>query len=78
MSKLSERSVRAVWHPCSQMKQHETLPPLPVARAEGVWLYDPDGKRYLDAISSCGSTSSATATRTSPHRCTPSSTRWPT
>jgi adenosylmethionine-8-amino-7-oxononanoate aminotransferase len=34
------------------MKQHETLPLLPVARAEGVWLYDTDGKRYLDAISS--------------------------
>ncbi|MBX3626610.1 MAG: adenosylmethionine--8-amino-7-oxononanoate transaminase [Rhizobacter sp.] len=52
MSTLAARSVQAVWHPCSQMKQHETLPPLPVARAQGVWLYDPDGKRYLDAISS--------------------------
>ena len=52
MSTLAERSTRAVWHPCSQMKQHETLPPLPIARAEGLWLYDPDGKRYLDAISS--------------------------
>jgi adenosylmethionine-8-amino-7-oxononanoate aminotransferase len=49
---LSDRSRRAVWHPCSQMKQHETVPLLPVARAEGVWLYDPDGKRYLDGISS--------------------------
>jgi adenosylmethionine---8-amino-7-oxononanoate aminotransferase len=49
---LSERSRRAVWHPCSQMKQHETLPLLPVARAQGVWLHDPDGKRYLDGISS--------------------------
>lgn len=49
---LLERSRRAVWHPCSQMKQYETQPLLPVARAEGVWLYDTDGKRYLDAISS--------------------------
>lgn len=49
---LTERSRRAVWHPCSQMKQHETQPLLPVARAEGVWLYDTDGKRYLDGISS--------------------------
>ena len=49
---LIERSRRAVWHPCSQMKQHETQPLLPVARAEGVWLYDTDGKRYLDGISS--------------------------
>jgi adenosylmethionine-8-amino-7-oxononanoate aminotransferase len=49
---LIERSRRAVWHPCSQMKQHETQPLLPVARAEGVWLYDTAGKRYLDGISS--------------------------
>lgn len=49
---LTERSRRAVWHPCSQMKQHETQPLLPVARAEGVWLYDTDGRRYLDGISS--------------------------
>ena len=49
---LLERSVKAVWHPCTQMKQHEILPPIPVARGEGVWLYDFDGKRYLDAIGS--------------------------
>ncbi|HZE92117.1 MAG TPA: adenosylmethionine--8-amino-7-oxononanoate transaminase [Rhizobacter sp.] len=52
MTSLAERSRRAVWHPCSQMKLHETLPLLPVARAEGVWLYDTDGQPYLDAISS--------------------------
>ncbi len=46
------RSLRAVWHPCTQMKQHETLPLVPIARGEGVWLYDFDGRRYLDAISS--------------------------
>jgi len=49
---LLDRSRRAVWHPCTQMKQHETLPLVPIARAEGCWLYDFDGKRYLDAISS--------------------------
>src|ERR1700685_4038723 len=48
---LLTRSINAVWHPCTQMKQHETLPLLPIARAEGVWLYDFDGRRYLDAIS---------------------------
>jgi adenosylmethionine-8-amino-7-oxononanoate aminotransferase len=47
-----ERSLRAVWHPCTQMKTHEWLPLKPIARAEGVWLYDFEGKRYLDAISS--------------------------
>ncbi|MBI3145861.1 MAG: adenosylmethionine--8-amino-7-oxononanoate transaminase [Pseudogulbenkiania sp.] len=46
------RSRQAVWHPCTQMKRHETLPLVPIARAEGVWLTDFDGKRYLDAVSS--------------------------
>lgn len=49
---LLGRSFRAVWHPCSQMKQHETLPLVPIARGAGVWLYDFDGNRYLDAVSS--------------------------
>lgn len=46
------RSLRAVWHPCTQMKHHERLPLIPVARGKGPWLYDSDGRRYLDAISS--------------------------
>jgi adenosylmethionine---8-amino-7-oxononanoate aminotransferase len=49
---MLERSLRAVWHPCTQMKHHEQLPPLPVSRAEGVWLYDFEGRRILDAIGS--------------------------
>jgi adenosylmethionine-8-amino-7-oxononanoate aminotransferase len=51
-SLLLKRSLDAVWHPCTQMKQHETLPLIPVARAAGCWLYDFDGGRYLDAVSS--------------------------
>ena len=49
---LLERSLEAVWHPCTQMKAHETLPLVPISRGEGVWLYDFEGRRYLDAISS--------------------------
>jgi adenosylmethionine-8-amino-7-oxononanoate aminotransferase len=49
---LAARSLRAVWHPCTQMKHHERIPLLPVARAQGAWLYDVDGRRYLDGISS--------------------------
>ncbi len=49
---LVSRTLRSVWHPCTQMKQHERQPPLPIARGEGVWLYDFDGRRYLDAVSS--------------------------
>jgi adenosylmethionine-8-amino-7-oxononanoate aminotransferase len=47
------RSLARVWHPCTQMKDHEQgLPLVPIKSAEGVWLEDFEGKRYLDAISS--------------------------
>jgi adenosylmethionine-8-amino-7-oxononanoate aminotransferase len=46
------RSLAAVWHPCTQMKHHERVPLVPIARGKGAWLYDPQGNRYLDAISS--------------------------
>ncbi|NNM78985.1 MAG: adenosylmethionine--8-amino-7-oxononanoate transaminase [Gallionella sp.] len=51
-AELLARSHSAVWHPCSQMKHYETFPLLPIARGKGVWLYDYDGDRYLDAVSS--------------------------
>ncbi|WP_218668195.1 adenosylmethionine--8-amino-7-oxononanoate transaminase [Vreelandella utahensis] len=49
---MIERDLKAVWHPCTQMKDHETLPLIPFKRGEGVWLYDFDGNRYIDAVSS--------------------------
>jgi adenosylmethionine-8-amino-7-oxononanoate aminotransferase len=49
---LLSRSLHSVWHPCTQMKQHETYPLIPIQRGEGVWLYDADSKQYLDAVSS--------------------------
>ncbi len=49
---LTARDLAVLWHPCSQMKDYEALPPIPIRRGEGVWLEDFDGKRYLDAISS--------------------------
>ncbi|MDR3409790.1 MAG: adenosylmethionine--8-amino-7-oxononanoate transaminase [Formivibrio sp.] len=49
---LLQRSLAAVWHPCTQMKQHESFPLIPISRGEGVWLYDCEGRRYLDAVSS--------------------------
>lgn len=49
---LAARDLAVVWHPCTQMHDHETLPMLPVARAEGAWLYADDGRRWLDAVSS--------------------------
>ncbi|MDD3353658.1 adenosylmethionine--8-amino-7-oxononanoate transaminase [Zoogloea sp.] len=49
---LLSRSLASVWHPCTQMKHHEQLPLIPIARGDGPWLYDMDGHRYLDGISS--------------------------
>lgn len=49
---LLQRSLQAVWHPCTQMKHHELLPLVPIQRAKGAWLYDFEGRRLLDAISS--------------------------
>ncbi len=46
------RDLAVLWHPCTQMKDHEQLPLIPIRRGEGVWLEDFDGKRYLDAVSS--------------------------
>ena len=46
------RSLRHVWHPCTQMKRQASLPLLALAHGEGPWLVDMDGRRYLDAISS--------------------------
>lgn len=51
-SQFNARSLRAVWHPCTQMKAHEDLPLIPIARGKGTWLYDFEGNAYLDAISS--------------------------
>jgi adenosylmethionine-8-amino-7-oxononanoate aminotransferase len=47
-----DRDLAHVWHPCTQMKDLEWLPPIPVKRGEGVWLEDFEGNRFLDAVSS--------------------------
>jgi adenosylmethionine-8-amino-7-oxononanoate aminotransferase len=47
-----QRDLNVLWHPCTQMKDHEQLPLIPIRRGDGVWLEDFDGKRYLDAVSS--------------------------
>ena len=46
------RSLASVWHPCTQMKHHEHMPLVTIARGKGAWLYDDQGKPILDCISS--------------------------
>jgi adenosylmethionine-8-amino-7-oxononanoate aminotransferase len=49
---IRQRDLAVLWHPTTQMKDHEWLPLLPVRSGQGVWLEDMEGKRYIDAISS--------------------------
>lgn len=49
---MAQRDLKVLWHPCTQMKDHETLPMTPIAKGEGVYLEDFEGNRYIDAISS--------------------------
>ncbi|MDR3346549.1 MAG: adenosylmethionine--8-amino-7-oxononanoate transaminase [Campylobacteraceae bacterium] len=47
-----QKDLQYIWHPCSQMKDYEQLPPIIIERGEGSYLYDIDGKQYIDIISS--------------------------
>lgn len=41
-----------IWHPCSQMKDYEELPPIVIDYGKGINLYDIEGKCYKDVVSS--------------------------
>jgi adenosylmethionine-8-amino-7-oxononanoate aminotransferase len=47
---LTERDLKVIWHPYTQMKT--ALPPIPIVRGEGAWLFDENKKKYIDAVSS--------------------------
>jgi adenosylmethionine---8-amino-7-oxononanoate aminotransferase len=47
-----ERSLKHVWHPCTQMQHHEDVPLIALQSGKGAWLTDVQGHRYLDAVSS--------------------------
>ncbi len=51
-AQIMERDLAHIWHPCTQMKDHESIPITPIKKAKGVYLYDFDGNRYIDGISS--------------------------
>jgi len=46
----AQRSLVAIWHPCTQMKWHPDLLLVPIECSEGPWLTNHDGRRYFDAI----------------------------
>ena len=44
--------LKHIWHPCTQMKDHESLPLIPIQSAHGVYIKDYENNAYIDAISS--------------------------
>lgn len=49
---IMQRDLEVIWHPCTQMKDHETLPLIPIKSGKGVYLYDFEDNAYIDAVSS--------------------------
>lgn len=49
---LVEKDLEYIWHPCSQMKDYEELKPIVVDYGKGIYLYDKNGKEYMDIVSS--------------------------
>jgi len=49
---MMQRDLEVIWHPCTQMKDHETLPLIPIKYGKGIYLYDFEGNAYIDAVSS--------------------------
>ncbi|MCL8537956.1 adenosylmethionine--8-amino-7-oxononanoate transaminase [Chryseobacterium gallinarum] len=47
---LQQRDRAVNWHPYTQMKTADDI--IPVVKGEGAYLYDIEGKRYLDVVSS--------------------------
>ncbi|WP_037940745.1 adenosylmethionine--8-amino-7-oxononanoate transaminase [Sulfurospirillum arcachonense] len=56
MNKISEnltkKDLEHIWHPCTQMKDYEKLPLIPIKKGKGVYLYDYEDNKYIDSISS--------------------------
>jgi adenosylmethionine-8-amino-7-oxononanoate aminotransferase len=51
-AELTANDKRTIWHPFTQMKDWNAGEPLVIDRAEGSYLIDTEGRRYLDGVSS--------------------------
>ncbi|GAB6169582.1 adenosylmethionine--8-amino-7-oxononanoate transaminase [Clostridium carnis] len=49
---LIKKDMQHIWHPCSQMKDYEELPPIIINHGKGLYLYDTEGNSYADIVSS--------------------------
>lgn len=41
-----------VWHPFTQMKEYESKDPVVIEKGEGAYLFDSEGNKYIDGVSS--------------------------
>ena len=58
-ARLKALDLAHIWHPCTQMKDHasyqnngENVPLIAIKKAKGVYLYDFEGNKYIDCVSS--------------------------
>jgi adenosylmethionine-8-amino-7-oxononanoate aminotransferase len=49
---MIETDLKHIWHPCTQMKDYEKLPLIPIKRGKGIYLFDYEDNMYIDSISS--------------------------
>lgn len=52
VQELIEKDIKYVWHPDTQMKEFETENPIIIERGEGIYVFDIEGNKYIDAIAS--------------------------
>lgn len=52
MKNLIRKDLKYNWHPYTQMKDHENLPPVVIKKAKGIKLFDDNGRWYFDTVSS--------------------------
>ncbi|MBA4728414.1 MAG: adenosylmethionine--8-amino-7-oxononanoate transaminase [Deltaproteobacteria bacterium TMED126] len=51
-SKIKEYDLEYIWHPFTQMKEYKEEDPLVIEDADGVYLIDSEGNKYIDGVSS--------------------------
>ncbi|MBV5277667.1 MAG: adenosylmethionine--8-amino-7-oxononanoate transaminase [Campylobacteraceae bacterium] len=49
---LVKKDLKHIWHPCTQMKDHETIPLIAIKSGKGVYLTDFEDNSYIDGVSS--------------------------
>ena len=45
-----QEDLKYIWHPCSQMKDYETLPPIVIERGKGINLWSQkDESKFMES-----------------------------